>query len=90
LHNYYIDPRSKSGILIVDSSKSGMRFRNKDLESMNKEYRSLSDDYEKQQKSIVEEILQIASVPFLKFFYLNYSTFLTAIIFYSSFLLNRV
>jgi hypothetical protein len=41
-----------------------MRFRNKDLESMNKEYRSLSDDYEKQQKSIVEEILQIASVTF--------------------------
>ena len=52
--------RSKKGISVVDSSKAGMRFRNKDLESMNKEYRMLSDDYDKQQQYVVNEILEIA------------------------------
>ena len=54
--------RSKSGIIVVDSSKAGMRFRNKDLESMNKEYRKLGDDFEEKQKKIVNGILGIAWV----------------------------
>ncbi len=56
----FLKSRSKKGISVVDSSKAGMRFRNKDLESMNKEYRMLSDDYDKQQQYVVNEILEIA------------------------------
>jgi hypothetical protein len=35
---------------------------------MNKEYRMLSDDYEKQQQYVVNEILEIASVSFYFYF----------------------
>lgn len=45
---------------MVDSSKAGMRFRNKDLEAMNKEYRRFNEEYEMQQQNIVNEILEIA------------------------------
>ena len=39
LKSFTCDFRSKKGISVVDSSKAGMRFRNQDLEGMNKEYR---------------------------------------------------
>lgn len=62
-----INLRSKKGISIVDSSKSGVRFRNKDLEVLNKEYRALNEAYEEQQQYVVKEILEIAVgyVPFI-------------------------
>ena len=41
--------RKKNGIFQVDSSKSGVRFRNLDLEQLNKEYTAINTAYVKHQ-----------------------------------------
>lgn len=52
--------RNKSGIIQVDTSKSGMRFRNKELEELNKEWRILSSTYEEQQAELIKHVVLIA------------------------------
>ena len=52
--------RNKHGILQVDSSKAGVRFRNKDLDQLNTEYLEINAFYEKQQQYVVSEILMCA------------------------------
>ena len=52
--------RNKNGILLVDSSKAGVRFRNKQLDQLNKEYLEINAIYEKQQQYVVSEILTCA------------------------------
>ena len=49
--------RKKSGIFQVDSSKAGVRFRNLELEQLNKEYTAINAEYLKQQEYVVSEIL---------------------------------
>ena len=53
--------RKKAGILLVDSTKAGVRFRNMDLEQLNKEYMETNAAYEKQQQYVVTEILMCAA-----------------------------
>ena len=53
--------RKKSGILMVDSNKAGVRFRNMDLEEMNREFLELNAAYTKQQQYVVAEILICAA-----------------------------
>ena len=53
--------RKKAGILLVDSTKAGVRFRNMDLEQLNKEYMETNAAYEKQQQYVVTEILICAA-----------------------------
>ena len=52
--------RNKHGILQVDSSKAGVRFRNKELAQLNTEYLEINAFYEKQQQYVVSEILMCA------------------------------
>ena len=49
--------RKKNGIFQVDSSKAGVRFRNVELEQLNKEYTEINAAYIKQQAYVVSEIL---------------------------------
>ena len=57
--------RKKSGILKVDSSKAGVRFRNLELEQLNKDYTGINAEYLKQQKYVVSEILTCAEGKYL-------------------------
>ena len=56
--------RKKSGIFQVDSSKAGVRFRNNELEQLNKDYTRINDEYLKQQQYVVSEILICAEGKF--------------------------
>ena len=53
--------RKKNGIFLVDSAKAGVRFRNVELEQLNKEYMETNTAYEKQQQYVVNEILICAA-----------------------------
>ena len=53
--------RKKNGIFQVDSSKSGVRFRNLQLEQLNKEYTAINTAYVKHQEYVVSEILICAA-----------------------------
>ena len=46
---------------MIEANKSGIKFRNKKLESLNEDYSSVSDRYESQQSAIVAEMLGIAA-----------------------------
>ena len=56
--------RKKSGIFQVDSSKAGVRFRNVELEKLNKDYTGINVEYLKQQQYVVSEILICAEGKF--------------------------
>lgn len=53
--------RKKAGIFQVDSTKAGVRFRNLELEQLNKEYLEINAAYQKQQQYVVIEILICAT-----------------------------
>ena len=48
--------RGKSGIITVDTNKTGVRFRNAQLEALNKEYLNLVADYDSQQEVIFKRV----------------------------------
>ena len=52
--------RKKSGIYQIDSCKAGVRFRNVELEQLNKDYKGINAEYLKQQEYVVSEILTCA------------------------------
>jgi len=53
--------RNDKSITILESNKTGIKFRNKKLDTLNDEYSELSEKYEHQQSAIVAEMLGIAS-----------------------------
>lgn len=52
--------RNKKGYTTIDSNKSGVRFTNQKLTSLNEDFVSIRDQYFQQQKSVVSEIIGIA------------------------------
>ncbi|QQP55751.1 hypothetical protein FKW44_000193 [Caligus rogercresseyi] len=52
--------REKSGIDILESSKSGLKFQTKKLTSLSQDYEVLKKEYNQIQKKIVKEVLDIA------------------------------
>ena len=52
--------RKKSGIFVVDTNKAGVRFRNSELEGLNKQFLEYSSNYDQHQQYVVSEILAIA------------------------------
>ena len=55
--------RGKSGIITVDTNKTGVRFRNAQLEALNKEYLNLVADYDSQQEVIFKSVKNTALKP---------------------------
>lgn len=53
--------RNDRSMTILESNKSGVKFRNKKLESLNDQHADLFGRYEQQQQAIVEEMLGIAA-----------------------------
>ncbi|XP_058790262.1 DNA mismatch repair protein Msh2 [Phymastichus coffea] len=53
--------RKNNNYNILDSNKSGVKFRNKELEQLNKDYLSDKDNYTDKQKIIVKEIIETAA-----------------------------
>lgn len=47
--------------MIVDSAKSGIKFRTSKLNVLNSDYQSLLDGYYTQQEAVLSEILDIAA-----------------------------
>lgn len=52
--------RQNKRFKIIDAVKGGVRFTNDKLESLNESYSSIKQSYEQQQRSIVQEILEVA------------------------------
>lgn len=52
--------RNKKNYVILDSNKSGVRFRNNKLSELNDEYIATREKYTTQQKTVVTEIIEIA------------------------------
>lgn len=53
--------RGNKAYIILDSSKSGVKFRNNKMEALNDEHADLTKRYELQQESIVQEIVGISA-----------------------------
>ena len=53
--------RNKKHYTILDSNKSGVRFRNNKLNELNDEYIAIRDKYTGEQKKVVTEIIEIAA-----------------------------
>ncbi|XP_076668548.1 DNA mismatch repair protein spel1 isoform X2 [Andrena cerasifolii] len=53
--------RNKKHYTILDSNKSGVRFRNNKLSELNDEYIAIRDKYTGEQKKVVTEIIEIAA-----------------------------
>ncbi|XP_024935873.1 DNA mismatch repair protein Msh2 isoform X2 [Cephus cinctus] len=53
--------RNKKNYTVLDSNKSGVRFRNSKLTDINEDYLAARDKYTVQQKSVVDEIIGIAA-----------------------------
>ena len=47
--------------ILLDTHKAGVRFRNRNLTDLNDDYSCIHDQYTEQQKSIVDEVIKIAS-----------------------------
>lgn len=52
--------RQNKSFRIIDAVKGGVRFTNSKLESLNESYSNIKQSYEQQQRSIVQEILDVA------------------------------
>ena len=52
--------RNNKKYIIVDTNKSGVRFRNSALLDLNSEYMRVRDRYTEHQKAVVTEIIKIA------------------------------
>ncbi|XP_046629416.1 DNA mismatch repair protein Msh2 isoform X1 [Neodiprion virginianus] len=53
--------RNKKGYTTIDSNKSGVRFTNQKLTSLNEDFISVRDQYLEEQKSVISEIINIAA-----------------------------
>lgn len=58
--------RNNKEFEIVHSTKAGVGFRNSELESLSRRYSSIRATYEKEQKTIVDEVLEVASKILIK------------------------
>lgn len=54
--------RNKKQYIILDSNKSGVRFRSNKLNDLNDEYIAIRDKYIMEQKKVVAEIIEIAGL----------------------------
>ncbi|KAG7172893.1 DNA mismatch repair protein Msh2-like, partial [Homarus americanus] len=53
--------RNNRNYRMIDTNKAGVRFRNNTLQDLNDQYISAREDYNEQQKTVVEEIMNIAA-----------------------------
>ncbi|KAB0801844.1 hypothetical protein PPYR_04030 [Photinus pyralis] len=53
--------RKNKNFIIIDAIKGGVRFSNNALKQLNSDYMELNTNYEKEQKSVVKEILEVAA-----------------------------
>lgn len=54
--------RNKKQYIILDSNKSGVRFRSNKLNDLNDNYLNARDKYTVEQKKVVAEIIEIAGI----------------------------
>lgn len=51
--------KKQSEIIFVDTNKSGVRFRDKKLDHLNKKFLEVNREFEEQQKHVLKEISEI-------------------------------
>lgn len=61
--------RNKKQYIILDSNKSGVRFRSNKLNDLNDEYIVARDKYTVEQKKVVTEIIEIAGILYIIYIY---------------------
>ena len=59
--------RNKKQYIILDSNKSGVRFRSNKLNDLNDNYLSARDKYTIEQKKVVTEIIEIAGILYIAY-----------------------
>lgn len=47
---------------MIDTNKAGVRFRNNALQDLNEQHMASKEEYAQQQKTVVEEIMNIAGL----------------------------
>lgn len=52
--------RNNRNYNIIDTNKTGVRFRNGALQDLNEQHLAAKEEYAEQQKTLVEEIINIA------------------------------
>lgn len=62
--------RNKKQYIILDSNKSGVRFRSNKLNDLNDEYIVTRDKYTVEQKKVVTEIIEIAGILYITYIYI--------------------
>lgn len=60
--------RNKKQYIILDSNKSGVRFRSNKLNDLNDEYIVTRDKYTVEQKKVVTEIIEIAGILYIIYY----------------------
>lgn len=60
--------RNKKQYIILDSNKSGVRFRSNKLNDLNDEYIVARDKYTVEQKKVVTEIIEIAGILYIIYY----------------------
>ena len=53
--------RNNKNYKIIDTRKDGIKFQNDKLEEYNNDFVTIRENYEQQQKTVVDEVLRIAS-----------------------------
>ena len=53
--------RNNKAFRVIDTNKSGVRFRNDDLQEINEVYQRARKDYEQHQQGVVKDVLEVAA-----------------------------
>jgi len=53
--------RNNKNYTVIATNKDGIKFQNQKLESLNEQFITIKENYEEQQKSVVDEVINIAS-----------------------------
>lgn len=48
---------------MIETRKDGIKFQNSKLEKLSEEYSSILDKYEREQKTVIEDMIKVASKP---------------------------
>lgn len=52
--------RDNKSYTVIETRKDGIKFQNTKLEKLNEEYVSILDKYEREQKTVIDEMIKVA------------------------------
>lgn len=55
--------RDNKSYTVIETRKDGIKFQNSKLEKLSEEYTSILDKYEREQKTVIEDMIKVAGNP---------------------------